>query len=73
MSNVSTTSGYEIRANLLVQAQELLERNIDRKVNSVHSHNDSNPEATKPIPAKQLKASEIIATATELYAFVEQS
>ena len=55
-----------------MQAQDLLERNIDRKVNSVHSFNDSNPEATKTIPAKQLKASEIIAVANELYSFVEQ-
>lgn len=69
---MSNQSGYEIRANLLVQAQDLIERNLDRKINSVHSFNDSNPEATKTIPARQVKAADVIAVATELYNFVEQ-
>lgn len=67
-----TKSGYEIRANLLVQAQDLLERNLDRKINSVTDYNHNNPESTKTVPARQLKAADVISVASELYAFVEQ-
>ena len=67
-----TKSGYEIRANLLVQAQDLIERNIDRKVNQVMDYNNNNQETPKTVPARQVKAADVIGIAKELYAFVEE-
>ena len=48
MSN-HTKSGFEIRADLLSQAQGILEGNIAREDNSVYSHNEVHPENKKVI------------------------
>ena len=50
MSN-NTKSGFEIRADLLSQAQGILEGNIQREENSVYSHNEVHPENKKVIKA----------------------
>ena len=40
---MSNKSGFEIRADLLGQAQGLLEMNIERENSAVFSHNESFP------------------------------
>lgn len=71
MSN-SGKSGFEIRADLLGQAQGIMEMNIQRANDSIHSHNDSFPTDKKPLPAVEITAKEVISVAQELYAFVNQ-
>jgi hypothetical protein len=71
MSN-SGKSGFEIRADLLSQAQGILELNIQRKNDAIHSHNDSFPTDKKPLPAEVVTAKEVISVAQELYEFVNQ-
>ena len=65
-------SGFEIRADLLNQAQGILEGNIHRKIDQVHAYNDSNEDDKKAIPARQLKAADVILVAKELYEFVNE-
>lgn len=65
-------SGFEIRADLLNQAQGILEGNIHRKIDQVHEHNARNEENPKVIPARQLKASDVISVAKELNEFVNE-
>jgi len=65
-------SGFEIRADLLNQAQGILEGNIHRKIDQVHAHNDRNEDNPKVVPARQLKATDVISVAKELYDFVNE-
>ena len=71
MSN-NTKSGFEIRADLLSQAQGILEGNIQREENSVYSHNEVHPENKKVIKGHQITSSNVISVAKELYEFVNQ-
>ena len=48
MSN-NSKSGFEIRANLLLQAQGILEGNVQRENESVYSHNEIHPENKKDV------------------------
>ena len=68
MSN--NKSGFEIRADLLSQAQGILEQNYERSRDAVFSHNDSFPEDKKPLPVTIVTAADVISTAKELYEFV---
>ena len=63
-------SGFEIRADLLHQAQGLLEQNIQRKVDAIYMHNDNHPDDKKPLPAASISAGDLIAIAGELNEFV---
>ena len=65
-------SGFEIRADLLSQAQGILEGNIQREENSVYSHNEVHPENKKVIKAHSVTTSDVISVAKELYEFVNQ-
>ncbi len=65
-------SGFEIRADLLGQAQGILELNIQRRNDSIHSHNDSFPTDKKSLVAEEVTAKEVISVAQELYEFVNQ-
>ena len=65
-------SGFEIRADLLSQAQGSLEGNIQREENSVYSHNEVHPENKKVIKAHSVTTSDVISVAKELYEFVNQ-
>lgn len=65
-------SGFEIRADLLHQAQGLLEQNIQRKVDAIYMHNDNHPDDKKPLPTKSIDAQEIISVASELNEFVNE-
>ena len=44
---MSNKSGFEIRADLLSQAQGILECNLHRKIQAVQEHNGYNPEDVK--------------------------
>ena len=71
MSN-TTKSGFEIRADLLQQAQGILEGNISREENSIYSHNDVHPENKKTVKAQSITTSDVVGVAKELYEFVNQ-
>ena len=63
-------SGFEIRADLLSQAQGILQDNHQRKVDAVYLHNDSFPNDKKPLPTASISAQDVIAVAQELNDFV---
>ena len=65
-------SGFEIRADLLSQAQGILQDNHQRKVDAVYMHNDSFPNDKKPMPTTSITASDVITVAQELNEFVNQ-
>lgn len=65
-----TKSGFEIRADLLSQAEGLLTSNYQREVDAIYAHNDSFPNDKKPLPLREITSAEVIATARELNAFV---
>ena len=65
-------SGYEIRADLLHQAQGLLVDNYQRKADAIYLHNEHNPQDLKYLPANTISASDVIEVAKELYEFVNQ-
>lgn len=63
-------SGFEIRADLLNQAQGLLEQNASREVDAVYMHNDNNPDNKMEYPLNIIKTEEVIAIARKLNEFV---
>ena len=65
-------SGFEIRADLLNQAQGILQDNFQRKVDAVYMHNESFPNDKKAMPTASIPASDVIAVAQELNEFVTQ-
>jgi hypothetical protein len=65
-------SGFEIRADLLNQAQGLLEGNLQREVDSVYAHNDNHPDRKKDLPVRELSAGDVITVAQQLNEFVNQ-
>ena len=71
MSN-NSKSGFEIRADLLSQAQGILEGNIQRENESVYSHKEVHPENKKVIKSHSITTSDVISVAKELYEFVNQ-
>ena len=71
MSN-SNKSGFEIRADLLVQAQSILDANFRRARDAVSVHNTDHPEDKKPIPVATITSADVIKTARELYEFVNE-
>ena len=52
MSN--SKSGFEIRAELLNQAQGILEGNFHREIDAIHAHNDNFPNEKKPLPLREI-------------------
>ena len=71
MSN-SGKSGFEIRADLLNQAQGILEGNFHREIDAIHAHNDNFPNEKKPLPLREITGEEIIETARQLNEFVTE-
>ena len=63
-------SGFEIRADLLSQAQGLLEGNYQREVDAVFAHNDSFPDDKKVLPLREIVGEDVIAVARQLNEFV---
>ena len=71
MSN-SNKSGFEIRADLLGQAQSILTDNVDRRRDSLFEYNNIHPENKLDLPANEISAQDIIVIAKQLYEFVNQ-
>ncbi len=71
MSN-TPKSGFEIRAELLSQAQGILTDNYQREVDAVYLHNDNNPNEKKPLPLREIMGDEIILVARQLNEFVTE-
>ena len=65
-------SGFEIRAELLSQAQCLLEGNIYRNNDAVATHNDNFPNDRKPLGDQFVTTESVIATARQLNEFVNE-
>tara|TARA_B100001093_G_scaffold264936_1_gene253315 strand:+ start:987 stop:1202 length:216 start_codon:yes stop_codon:yes gene_type:complete len=68
----SNKTGFEIRADLLNQAQGILEQNHERQCNAIYSHNDSFPDDKKSVPVTEITAADVIETARQLNAFVTE-
>ena len=64
-------SGFEIRADLLSQAQGLLEMNAQREVDA-HFFNTDNKLETSELPVVEITAGQVIETARQLNAFVTE-
>jgi len=68
MSN--SKSGFEIRADLLSQAEGILTNNYQREVDAIYAHNDSFPNDKKPLPLREITGEEVISVARQLNEFV---
>ena len=71
MSN-NNKSGFEIRANLLNQAQGLLEGNIYRDNESIDRHNENFPNDKQPLGNQVVSTEDVISTARLLNEFVNE-
>lgn len=65
-------SGFEIRADLLGQAQGLLEGNYYREVDSINAHNDNFPNDKKSLPLREIVGEDVIQVARQLNEFVNE-
>jgi|TARA_B110000908_G_scaffold31590_1_gene37591 hypothetical protein len=65
-------SGYEIRADLLQQAESLLTGNIYRSNDAVVQHNDNFPNDKKSMSDQFVSTEEVISTARKLNDFVNE-
>jgi hypothetical protein len=67
-----TKSGYEIRADLLSQAEGILLSNIDRENYAIAEYNSYNNETAgyRPLVDRKITAAQIIRLATQLNEFV---
>ena len=72
MNNTQPKSGFEIRAELLSQAQSLLEGNLYRSNDAVVQHNDSFPNDKKPWGGQFISTEDVISTARKLNEFVNE-
>ena len=62
-------SGFEIRADLLSQAQGLLEMNVQRQVDAHYFNTDNKLEA-RELPVIEITTEQVIETARQLNEFV---
>jgi hypothetical protein len=67
---MSNKSGFEIRADLLSQAQGILECNLQRKLDAVREYNAYNEGNEKELPSDTINTVDVIKAAKELYEFV---
>ena len=65
-------SGFEIRADLLNQAQGLLEGNIYRSNEAIVEHNNNFPNDRKPLGDQFIGVEDVIQTARALNEFVNE-
>ena len=71
--SIQPKSGFEIRADLLNQAQGILEGNIYRKNDLINTHNDSFPNDRKPLGGQCISVEDVISTAKQLNEFVTEN
>ena len=74
MANYGTKSGFEIRADLLSQAQGLLEQNAQRELDACYfAINQSDDEASLiSLPVIEITAEEVIETARQFNTFINE-
>ena len=65
-------SGYEIRADLLQQAESLLTGNIYRSNDAIVQHNDNFPNDKKSMSDQFVSTEDVISTARKLNDFVNE-
>ena len=70
MSNNVNKSGFEIRADLLAQAQGILECNLQRKIDAIREYNGYHADEPKDLPVDTIDTVDVINAAKELYEFV---
>ena len=70
MSN--SKSGFEIRADLLSQAEGLLTSNYQREVDAIYAHNDTFRNDKRPLPLREITGEEVIRVARQLNEFVTE-
>lgn len=68
----TSKSGFEIRADLLNQAQGLLEGNIYRENESIGIHNDNFPNDKRTLGNQFVSTEDVISTARQLNEFVNE-
>ena len=68
----TTKSGFEIRADLLSQAQGLLEGNIYRANDALNVHNENYPNDKKCYNSQNVSTSDVIKVARQLNEFVNE-
>ena len=71
MSNTGK-SGFEIRADLLSQAEGILTSNYHREIDAIHAHNDNFPNDKRPLPLREITGEEVIKVARQLNEFVNE-
>jgi hypothetical protein len=64
-------SGFEIRADLLSQAQGMLAENHNNQVMAIQYNNEVLDQKT-PLPVNTVTTADVIRTAKELYEFVNE-
>ena len=69
---MSNKTGFEIRAELLSQAQGLLEMNIERENTKVFTHNDSFPNDLRELGDQHISTEDVIKVARQLGEFVNE-
>jgi len=67
---MTNKSGFEIRADLLTQAQGILECNLQRKTDAIREYNGYHEDAPKDLPLDIIGTEDVIKAARELYEFV---
>ena len=69
---MSNKTGFEIRAELLGQAQGLLEMNIDRDNTKVLTHNDNFPNDLRELGEQNTSPEDVIKVERQLGEFVNE-
>ena len=65
-------SGYEIRADLLNLAENVIINNIENERQTIYSWNDNHTESKKEIPLRTYTAQDVIQTAKQFNDFVNE-
>jgi hypothetical protein len=69
---MSNKTGFEIRAELLGQAQGLLEMNIERENTKVFNHNDNFSNDLRELGEQNISTEDVIKVARQLGEFVNE-
>lgn len=70
--STNNKSGFEIRADLLSQAEGILTCNYQREVDAIFAHNDTFPNDKRPLPLREITGEEVIKVARQLNEFVTE-
>ena len=67
---MTNKSGFEIRADLLTQAQGILECNLQRRIDAIREYNGYHSDEPRELPLETIDTNDVIKAARELYEFV---